>query len=59
VGNRVTITASHPAIVAWCSRSPRWRCLGLKKTGSTPQQYAGRTIRCSSGRAVASFEYVP
>jgi hypothetical protein len=57
-GFRVTITASHPAIVAWCSRSPRWRYLGLKKTGSTRQRMGGRTIRCSTGRAVASFEYV-
>ena len=59
LGNRVTITASHPAIVAWCSHSPRWRYLGLKKTGSTRQHLGRRTIRCSTGRAVASFEYVP
>ena len=57
-GHRVTITASHPAIVGHCSHSPRWRYLGLKKTGSTPQHYAGRQIRCSTGRAVASFEFV-
>jgi len=58
-GNRVTITASHPSILAWCSRSPRWKYLGLKKTGSTRQQLGQRTIRCSTGRAVASFEFVP
>jgi GNAT superfamily N-acetyltransferase len=58
-GSRVTITASHPAIVGHCSRSPRWRYLGMKKTGSTRQQLAGRVIRCSTGRAVASFEFVP
>jgi len=57
-GNRVTITASHPSVLAWCSRSPRWRYLGLKKTGSTRQRLANRTIRCSSGRAVASYEWV-
>jgi GNAT superfamily N-acetyltransferase len=57
-GFRMTITASHPAIVAWCSRSPKWRYLGLKKTGSTRQQMGTRAIRCSTGRAVASFEYV-
>ena len=56
-GNRVTITASHPAILGWCGRSPRWRYLGLKKTGSTRQHYAGRTIRSSSGRAVAAYEW--
>lgn len=57
-GNRVTITASHPAIVGHCSRSPAWRLIGVKKHGSTRQRYAGRTIRCSIGRAVASFEFV-
>jgi GNAT superfamily N-acetyltransferase len=56
-GNRVTITASHPAILGWCSRSPRWRYLGLKKKGSTPQRFAGRSIRSSSGRAVAAYEF--
>jgi GNAT superfamily N-acetyltransferase len=57
-GNRVTITASHPSVLAWCSRSPRWRYVGLKKTGSTRQQLGPRAIRCSTGRAVASFEWV-
>jgi GNAT superfamily N-acetyltransferase len=57
-GHRVTITASHPAIVGHCSQSPRWKLLGVKKTGSTPQRYAGRDIRCSTGRAVASFEFL-
>ncbi|MEX2175756.1 MAG: GNAT family N-acetyltransferase [Pirellulaceae bacterium] len=57
-GFRVTITASHPAIVGYCSRSPRWRYVGLKKTGSTRQRLGERAIRCSTGRAVASFEYL-
>jgi GNAT superfamily N-acetyltransferase len=57
-GQRITITATHPAIVAHCSRSPRWRYLGVKKNGSTQQQLGGRTIRSSLGRAVASFEWV-
>ncbi|HEX5106516.1 MAG TPA: GNAT family N-acetyltransferase [Pirellulaceae bacterium] len=57
-GHRVTITASHPAILAHCSRSPRWNYLGLKKTGSTRQRLAGRPIASSAGRAVASFEFV-
>ncbi len=57
-GNRVTITASHPSVVAWCSRSPRWKYLGLKKTGSTRQTLGQRTIRTSAGRAVASFEWL-
>jgi GNAT superfamily N-acetyltransferase len=56
-GNRVTITASHPAIVAACSTSPRWRYLGIKPTGSTRQVFAGREVASSRGRSVASFEW--
>ena len=57
-GHRVTITASHPAILAHCSRSPRWTYLGTKKTGSTRQRLGQRPIACSAGRAVASFEFI-
>jgi hypothetical protein len=57
-GFRVTITASHPAILAHATRSPRWQYLGTKKTGSTRQRLGERTITCSAGRAVASFEYI-
>jgi GNAT superfamily N-acetyltransferase len=57
-GFRITITASHPAVLAWCSHSTRWKYLGLKKTGSTRQTLAARPIRCSTGRAVASFEFL-
>ncbi|HEY2413915.1 MAG TPA: GNAT family N-acetyltransferase [Pirellulaceae bacterium] len=57
-GNRVTITASHPAILAHCSKSPHWQLTGHKPTGSTIQTYRGRRIGCSLGRAVASFEFI-
>ena len=57
-GNRVTITASHPAIVAHCSGSAKWRFVGAKKMGSTRQEFRGRVIRSSQGRAVASFEFL-
>jgi ABC-type transporter Mla maintaining outer membrane lipid asymmetry ATPase subunit MlaF/GNAT superfamily N-acetyltransferase len=57
-GNRVTITASHPAIVGACSNSPRWKYLGVKRTGSTRQMLAGREVASSRGRCVASFEFV-
>src|SRR5262249_34400965 len=57
-GVRVAVTPSHPAIIAHCSRSPRWRYMASKKTGSTPQRMNGRQIRSSAGRAVASFEWV-
>jgi len=57
-GFRVTITASHPAVLAHCGRSERWRYLEIKKLGSTPQVTKGREIASSVGRAVAAFEFV-
>jgi len=33
-GFRLNITASHPAVIAHCRHSPRWRAVGVKKTGS-------------------------
>jgi len=54
-GHRVSVTASHPALVAHCRRSPRWRAAYLRKTGSRKALpgYCG-----SGGRAVVSFEYL-
>ncbi len=57
-GNRVTITASHPAIVAHCSQSLHWSVTGHKPAGSTVQTYRGRRIGCSVGRAVVSFGFI-
>ena len=57
-GNHVTITASHPAILAHCANSPRWQFTGHKPTGSTAQIFRGRPITCSTGRPVASFEFI-
>jgi hypothetical protein len=63
-GYRVNLTASHPAVVAHCRRSPLWRAVGVKKTGSRSMVIpagAGRSApshyRASAGRAVVSFEY--
>ena len=53
-GHRVNLTASHPAVLAHCRRSPRWRAIQVKKTGS--RGFAN--YRGSIGRAVVSFEYV-
>jgi len=57
-GHRVNLTASHPAVIAHCRRSPKWRAVGVKRTGSGR---TGRFIpgyRSSAGRAVVSFEFV-
>jgi GNAT superfamily N-acetyltransferase len=57
-GFRVTITASHPAVLGHCGRSENWQFMDIKKTGSTRQEMDGREIASSFGRAVAAFEFV-
>jgi len=55
---RLNLTASHPAVIAHCRRSPRWRTVGVKKTGSRGAERFIRGYRGSPGRAVVSFEFV-
>ena len=57
-GCRVNVTASHPALLAHCRRSPRWRAINVRKTGSATAKNFSKTYRGSAGRAVVSFEYV-
>jgi hypothetical protein len=57
-GERFTITASHPAVIARCSGSPNWRARKVKKTGSSRHGVI-RSYRGSGSRAVVSFEYSP
>ena len=48
-GLRFNVTASHPALIAHCRKSSKWRTVNVLKTGS----------KQSGGRAVVSFEYDP
>lgn len=57
-GLRMNLTASHPAVIAHCRRSPHWRAVAVRKTGSPAARRAWRKYRGSAGRAVVSFEYV-
>jgi GNAT superfamily N-acetyltransferase len=57
-GLRLNITASHPAVIAHCRCSPRWRAVGVKKTGSRNADGFVKNYRGSAGRAVVSFEYI-
>ncbi|MHB1033219.1 MAG: GNAT family N-acetyltransferase [Pirellulales bacterium] len=57
-GHRVGITASHPAVIGHCRRSPRWRAVRWFKTGFRKQRSTIGDYRSSAGRAVVSFEYV-
>lgn len=54
-GHRLNVTASHPALLAHCRRSPLWRAVYVRKSGSRKSMpgYCG-----SIGRAVVSFEYL-
>ena len=56
-GHRVNITASHPAIIAHCRRSPRWRTVNVRKLGGSPRDRFVPGYKNSAGRAVVSFEY--
>ncbi len=55
---RMGITASHPAVIAHCARSPRWRTVRVMKTGSRGTDRFIRGYRGSTGRAVVSFEFL-
>jgi GNAT superfamily N-acetyltransferase len=57
-GLRINITASHPAVLAHCTKSPLWRTVRVLKTGSRSARRFIHNYRGSSGRAVASFEYL-
>lgn len=55
-GKRLSITASHPGLLAHCHRSADWRLARVYKTGSRPGRL--RNYRGSPGRAVMTFEYI-
>ena len=57
-GHRITLTASHPAVVAYCKKSPRWKATRFLKTGSAQQKSFVKGYRSSAGRAVVAFEYL-
>jgi GNAT superfamily N-acetyltransferase len=56
-GLRINIATSHPAIVAHCRASPRWRTVYVSRCGRKPRVFDGRLHDHSFGRAVVSFEY--
>ncbi len=56
-GDRVSVTASHPSLIAHCRHSPKWRVVSVMKTGNRAQSKSSKSYRASTGRAVVSFEY--
>jgi len=57
-GHRINVTASHPALLAHCRRSARWRTVRVLKAGSGDTSRFIHDYRSSRGRAVVSFEYL-
>ncbi len=58
-GHRVTLTTSHPAMIAHCNQSPRWKRKRVRKSPRVPSHF-GRfaTYRDSGSRVAVSFEFV-
>jgi len=57
-GLRINITASHPAVIAHCRRSPRWQLTRINTTGSRRASPRYNNYRGSPGRPVVSFEFI-
>lgn len=57
-GFRCNITASHPAVIEHCRRSPQWRTIGIKRAaGASFQTSHGLGVKTATGRSVVSFEW--
>ena len=57
-GLRMSVTGSHPSLIAHCRRSPLWRAVRLVKAASKSSSRRCPTYRGAAGRAVVSFEFV-
>lgn len=57
-GFRLSLTASHPAVIGYCNRSPQWRTKAVSKLGRRGQRIGSRAVVTSAGRGVVSFEFV-
>lgn len=57
-GKRLNITASHPAVIGHCKKSPRWKAVAFRRGGRRRGPEFVKDYRAAEGRAVASFEFV-
>ncbi len=57
-GQEFRVTAAHPALLAHCLRSPRWRLRSIRKPGRARRRSPQDDYRDSHGRAVATFQYL-
>jgi GNAT superfamily N-acetyltransferase len=59
LGQTIRITTSHPAMLAYLQRSPRWRAAHVyPNTRRRKRTIAGKRVKDASGRCVATFEWV-
>lgn len=58
-GHRVTITASHPALIAHCTNSKSWRLTRIAELGSRPNKHAAVNYNASPLRPTITFAYQP
>ncbi len=56
-GERLNLTASHPAVIAHCRRSDRWRTVDVSRARARRTEPFLPGYRSAAGRAVVSFEY--
>jgi GNAT superfamily N-acetyltransferase len=56
-GNRFNVTASHPAVINHCRRSPHWRTVGVRKAGKS-SEFTSNNAAAQLARTVVSFEYL-
>jgi ribosomal protein S18 acetylase RimI-like enzyme len=58
LGQTIRITTSHPAMLAYLQRSPRWRAVHVyPNTRRRKRTIAGKRVKDASGRCVATFEF--
>ena len=58
-GHRLSITTSHPAVIAHCRSSRRWQATQLKPSGGRRASARYQNYRSSAGRLLVTFEYAP
>ncbi|QDU86951.1 hypothetical protein Pla175_03050 [Pirellulimonas nuda] len=58
-GDRVSVTTSHPGLIAHCKRSPDWIATAVKKPASQRRSRTFSNYKNAGVRAVVSFEHRP
>jgi GNAT superfamily N-acetyltransferase len=58
LGQTIRITTSHPAMLAYLQRSPRWRAVHVYPNTRRRKRWIGpKQVKDAAGRCVATFEF--